>query len=524
MPDPGPAANLAPDADPRAERGRSATVPATRGYIDVNAAFGPDHGTAATGGRPLAALVDERRDHGIRLSLASSLIATAHQATGNRLAAEAAADPGHGLAPVAVIGARRTGDAGRIVAAAEAAGAVGYRLQGWDGSTPPSTALGEVLDAVARTRRPLLVAIGRDGGASRIGEATASLGIPVILLGAHYNHIVDDLAAAVRFAHLHLETSALAHFRAVETAVNAIGAERILFGSDSPARAAASPIGAILAAAVPADAKRAILAGNAVRLFGLPSGPVDLRPDPGPARAFDVHAHFGPFDLDVPDVDDAALPGAIAIGSTSRVVASSAIAIFGDPVRGNAQAVAAAGHPDGALAYVVVDPADLETSRAQLRRHLSRSGVVGVKVHAEWSATPTASRSMADLFDLLAGFGRPVKIHNAGDGWDEALGAIARRHRTLPIIVAHGGLGTPSIEGARLAASHDNVHIEWSSSFAHLPTVRATLAVAGPDRLLWGSDGPLLEPAFVLGTYRDAGLPSEALDRVFWTNGEDLFR
>lgn len=425
--------------------------------------------------------------------------------------------------PIAVIGARRTGDAERIVSAAAARGAVGYRIVGWDGSTSASAAIEDVFQAVARTGRPLLVPIGRDGAASRIGEATADLGIPVILLGAHYTHIVDDLAAAVRAPHLHLETSSMAHFRAVETAVRTIGAERVLFGTDSPARPAAAAIGAILAAAISADEKQAILAGNACRLFDLPIGPVDLVADPGPERAFDVHAHFGPFDHDVPDVADRDLVEALAIGREMKVVASSALAIFGDPVRGNAQAVAASARTGGPFAYVVVDPTDLPSSREQLHRHLGAPGVLGVKVHAEWSETPTASRAMADLFDLLAGFGRPVKIHNAGDGWDDALGAIAKRHPRLPIIVAHGGLGTPSVEGARLAATHDNVYLEWSSSFAHLPTVRAALAIAGPDRLMWGSDGPLLEPAFILGTYRDAGLPPDALDRVFWGNAMDLF-
>jgi predicted TIM-barrel fold metal-dependent hydrolase len=130
---------------------------------------------------------------------------------------------------------------------------------------------------------------------------------------------------------------------------------------------------------------------------------------------------------------------------------------------------------------------------------------------------------MADLFDVLARFGRPVKIHNAGDGWDEALRTIARRHPRLPIVIAHGGLGAPSLEGARLAASTDNVHLEFSSSFARLSTVREAAAIAGPERLLWGSDAPLLEPAFVLGTYLDAALPADALDRVFWSNAEDLF-
>lgn len=499
----------------------------TRGFIDVHTVFGPDHGTAGTAGHPLSSLIAERRTHGIRLSLASSLLAVwADQATGNRLAAETAADGANGLAAIAVVGARRTTDADRVVAEAARAGAVGYRLDGWDGSTPLPESVRVVLAAVARAGRPLLVRIGRNGASSAIGAATADVGIPVVLLGAHYTTIADDLAAAIRYPHLHLETSAMAHFRAISTAVGAVGAERVLLGTGSPGRAAASPISAVLAASIPDDAKRGILAGNAVRLFGLPDGPVDLTPAAPPTRVFDVHTHFGPFDFDVPDVADAELLGELGHPPTTHAVASSAIAIFGDPVRGNAQAAAAVanGGDSRQLAYVTADPTDIESSREQLRRYLGAPGFAGVKVHGEWSGTPTASTAMTALFDLLGTFGRPVKIHNAGDGWAQALGAIARRHPRLPIIIAHGGLGAPSIEGARLAASADNVYVEWSSSFAHLPTMRSAVAIAPTERVLWGSDAPLLDPSFVLGTYQDAGLPPDALARIFQENAMDLFR
>ena len=422
--------------------------------------------------------------------------------------------------PISSAGSRR----------AEAGGVVGYRLHGWaSGGVGPAgiatPSVREILAAVARTGKPLLIEIHGPGDADAIGAATADLGIPVVLLGAHYTHIVDDLAAAARFPHLHLDTSSLAHFRAIESAVRTIGAERVVLGTGSPRRPAASPIEAVLAAAIDDDAKRSILAGNAGRLFGLAGGPVDLALARAPARAFDVHAHVGPLDFDVPDVAPASLLSALRVPPTGAVVASSGVAIFGDPVRGNADAarVAAEGHAAGLYGYVVADPTDLEFTETQLRRYLDAPGMLGVKVHAEWSGIPTASRTMAELFDLLARFGRPVKIHNAGDGWADALGAIATRHPSLPIVIAHGGPGTPSVEGARVSATHDRVYLELSSSFADRRAVRDTVAATPPERLLWGSDGPLLEPAFVLGTYLESGLSDAALERVFWDNAVELF-
>jgi predicted TIM-barrel fold metal-dependent hydrolase len=502
---------------------------ADRGFIDVNACFGPDHGIGEAGGAPLSLLVEERRRHGVRLALAYSLLAaTADPWTGLRLTAEAAEDPANGMAAIGVIAPRASGAAAARVAEAEAAGVVGYRLEGWVGSAPLSEAVREVLAAVARTGRPLLVPLTSHGPlhgfgeASAIGAATAGLGIPVVLVGAHYNHIVDDLAAAVRFPHLHLDTSGLAHWRAVETAARTIGAERLLLGTGSPKRPGASAIDAVLLASIPDDAKRSILAGNASRLFGLPDGPVDLTPTALPERAWDVHTHHGPFDFDVPQVADTDLVGALLTGERGRAVASSAVAIFADPARGNEQAVAAAA-AGGPLGYVVADPRDIAFSEDQLRRHLGQTGMVGVKVHGQISAVATATRTMRDLFAMLARFGRPVKIHNEGAEWAPALLEIARAHRRLPIVIAHAGLGAPSAHAGRLAARTDNVYLELSSSFAQLGDVRAAVAAAPVERILWGSDAPLLDPSFVFGTYEDALLPPEAWDRVFWSNAAELY-
>ena len=500
-----------------------------RGFIDVHTVFGPDHGTVQVSGAPLSDLVAETQRHGVRMALASSLLAAqADLATGNRQAVEAAADPANHLAAIAVVTAKQPGSAVGVVKAAEAAGVAGYRLDGGVWPFPTPEAVLEVLRAVAGTGKPLLVPLTSVGGAMGFGDATAigaateRIGIPVILLGAHYIHVADDLRAAVRYPHLHLETSALAHWRGVETAVATIGAERLLLGTGSPRRPGASAIDVVLLARIPDAAKRAILGGNAARLFALPLPSVDLTPPALPARSWDAHTHHGPFLFDVPQVADADLVGELLTGATSQAVASSAVGIFAAPADGNAQAVAAAAN-GGPLGYVVADPHDLAATEDQLRRHLGRPGMVGVKVHGEWSQLPTSSPRMAALFDLLARFGRPVKIHNTGEDWAEALEAIARRHPKLPIVIAHAGLGTPSVRAGELARGTDNIHLELCSSFASVREVRAAVRAAPVERLLWGSDAPLLDPGFIYGTYEDALLPPDALDRVFWSNAEALY-
>jgi len=447
---------------------------------------------------------------------------------GTRRALAAAAASGGALLPVAVVAPIRSGDPAEVVAAAATAGAVAFWLgtATWYASpATPSAATDRLLRAVARTGRPLLVPLERWGDATAIGERTAGLGIPVVLVGAHYTHITDDLAAAERWPHLHLESSRLAHFAAIETAVRRIGAERLLLGTGAPDRPPAAPVNAILAAEIPDDAKRAILGGNAARLLGLgPSRPgVLLRPALDAAGAIDVHGHLAPMPWDVPDLDPAAFAAAQAARGVSITVASSIEAIAAHAPTGNAAAVSAVAREPRLRAYLVADARDLAATRADLLRWGDAPGIVGVKVHCEWSGVATAAPEMAALFALLADHGRPVKIHVGGEGWEAGLRTLADRHPRLSIVAAHAGPGTPTLGMARVAAATHNVVLELASSFASLPEVRAVVEVAGPERILFGSDAPLLDPAFVLGTYAATGLLPATHPGVFRETAARLF-
>lgn len=496
-------------------------LPDLAGAIDVCAVIpsGPDGPTR---------LIEELARAGISMALARHRDALlADPDAGNRRAAEAATTCGGAILPMAVLAPIRSGDADGMIRRAVAGGAVAAWLgtATWYASpATPSAATDELMAAVARAGVPLFVPIERWGDATAIGERTAGLGIPVVLVGAHYVHITDDLAAAERWPHLLLDTSRLAHFAAIETAVARIGHERLLLGSGVPERAPTSPVNAVLAAAIPDDAKRAILGGNAARLLGLSAlPPVRLRPPLLAGGAIDVHGHLAPTPWDVPDLGPAALADAQAARGIAVTVASSIEAIASHAPTGNAAAVRDVAGDGRLRAYLVADPRDLPGTRRDLVRHGDAANVAGIKVHAQWSGTATAAPEMAELFDLLAAHGRPVKIHNGGDGWEAALRALADRHPRLPIIVAHAGPGTPSMAAARVAAATSNVHLELASSFASLPEVRAVIEATPPDRLLFGTDAPLLEPAFVLGTYADAGVTPETHPDVFHGTAARLF-
>jgi uncharacterized protein len=501
---------------PRAAAGISVDY----GFVDVNAQIGPAHGNAA--GATPEALSSERHSHGIRYSLVrhrSALLGETRH--GNRELLEACQrDPG--LIPIAVLLPERTDTLDQAVT-------LGPRVAGFwlEGRATPglgSVAADQLMRAAARTGKPIFVQINAFGEASAIGAATADLGVPIILAGTHYNNSVDTLAAARRWPHLLLDTSRMAHLGAIEIAVREIGAERILLGTEAPLRAIQSSVNAILMARIPDDAKRAILGGNARRIFGLATGDIELPAVRLPDHAVDVHTHAGPLPWDANDIqDDELVPELARQNNTTYAVASSILALKADTEAGNRRVVEGCASMPNRVGYLVADPNDIEATRDQIRRWGDAPGIVGAKVHCQMSGRLTGSRQIWDVFKVLADFGRPVKIHNDGDDWDQHLLRIAKEHPRLPIIIAHGGLGFPDLPGARVAAAADNVYLEMCSSFAQIQTVREVVKVVPRHKFLFGTDAPLLDAAFVLGTYQDAEIPADQQAAVYYDNAARLF-
>lgn len=492
------------------------------GFIDINSQIGPAHGNAA--GATPETLAAERLAHGIRHSLVRHRNATYGESRlGNRAVLEACErDPG--LHPVAVLAPERSDALDQASRLGRGSPVVAFWLEGAALPGQGGLATDRLVRAAARTGKPLIVAVRGYGDASAVGAATADLGVPVILSGWHYVNSVDVLAAARHWEHLHVETARAAHLGAIEIAVREIGAERLLLGTEAPIRAMQSTLNAILSARIPDDAKRAILGGNASRLFGIATGPIELPEVRRVQRAVDVHTHSGPLPWDVTDLAFTDLvPELGRLTGTTHAVASSILAIEADTEAGNREVVEGCARLSGQVGYLVADPNDLDATREQIRRWGDAPGIVGVKVHCEGSGRHTGTSQIRDVFRILAEYGRPVKIHNDGPDWERHLVRIAREHPRLPIVIAHGGLGFPDRPGAWATVQADNIYLEMSSSFAAIDRVREVVRTVPRQKFLFGTDAPLLDPAYVLGTYQDARIPEEQQDDVYFANAARLY-
>ncbi|NLI00830.1 MAG: amidohydrolase family protein [Chthonomonadales bacterium] len=132
----------------------------------------------------------------------------------------------------------------------------------------------ELLNAYRRYTKPIMVcALDADGVHAALDIARAYPMLRVVMLGMGGRDWRDAVRAAHTATNIILETSGALECPKLVSAVETIGAHRIVFGSWSPHTAAPAAIGMIEDAPISDDAKRRIFWDNAIRLFDLESPP-----------------------------------------------------------------------------------------------------------------------------------------------------------------------------------------------------------------------------------------------------------
>jgi predicted TIM-barrel fold metal-dependent hydrolase len=438
------------------------------------------------------------------------------------------------LRPVGVINPRDTFAWRQDLARCLAAGARLFRVYPDEAHWTVGSALFRpVVERLRGTGAVLLVDATTPGLPSQIAAATAEAGVPVIFTEARYYPLCELLPLAERYPHVYIETSRLTSPDGIELCVETVGAARLVFGSGTPRYPAGVAWQVLQDAAISDEDREAIAWRNAAKLLGVSpeagrrdgGEPAPMRPLRG-RPIIDVHLHDrfpgAPLLPVTPERYEAVLDRVGIVGG----VASSVTGIFYDLEKGNEEMARLLDRIPRLRGYVVVDPRYHDDSVRELTRLERDPRFVGVKVHCSYSQTLTEAPSLRRLFGVIAGYGKPVLIHPLGATWPEALVEIAAAHPHLPIIAAHSGYGDaphPTHDAALRVAPAPNIWLEFCSTYLATGAIRRGIEAVGVDRVLFGSDYPLISLPYMVAAYADAGLSDDEAARVLWRNARRLF-
>lgn len=162
-------------------------------------------------------------------------------------------------------------------------------------------------------------------------------------------------------------------------------------------------------------------------------------------------------------------------------------------------------------------------------KYLRDNGIVGVKVHPLFQALSYADPRVHDILAALADEGMPVITHvGAGEdaeanerGAPARVREVADRLPALNMIACHYG-GYHRLDEAEqyLVGSRVTLETSWPPTLAELDPERLVAIIRrhGADRVVFGSDWPMADPAAEIAAIRGLGLTREEQDGVLGGN------
>lgn len=202
-----------------------------------------------------------------------------------------------------------------------------------------------------------------------------------------------------------------------------------------------------------------------------------------------------------------------------RLFVTELNALFYNMSEGNdALAREIARHPDRLIGYVSVPTLRLgKRGVEEVRRCYEKYGFRGMKIYSHPEAS-IAEPGTADLLAAAAEYGMPMLAHTTPDECDYLMTQVPQAR----LLMAHMG-GHPYAFGdwhraVKVAAKHPNLLIDTASSQIDNGMLEHAVAELGPEKILFGTDMPLLDPHTQLAKVKGADISEEAKQAILGGN------
>lgn len=244
------------------------------------------------------------------------------------------------------------------------------------------------------------------------------------------------------------------------------------------------------------------------------------------ATVIDFHGHVGRWDrygmIDEPDRIAHAM-------NRAGVDRACVFNIFHpDGTTGNdSTARFVARHPDRFIGFAYVTPLMPEGMLAELKRAIDRLVFAAIKLYPPFTPWPMNEPQWDPIYAFANERGLAVILHTGGEpqSLPRLIEEVAPRYPRANFVLGHSG-NTPAERRQAIAAAraHLNVYLETCSTFRTPGVIEQLVNEAGADRVLFGSDMPLMDPRSQLGKIITAQIPDSAKRQILGGNARRLLR
>ncbi len=408
--------------------------------------------------------------------------------------------------------------------------------------------LGDLLAELEAARIPLLLDFGRIRWSEEVTDWTnldhlcgRYPDLPFVLLA-------EGMAAPRRLyplwsrrRNLYLETSYYQVHQGLSDAVRRGGSGQVLFGTGAPLRASGPALTQLRYDFLNAEEREQVGGGNLRRLLAAAHGGSALPAPPAvpsetrvtelpPHPILDLHVHLGTWFSTY--VHNGEADGLVQSMDRLHIQAMALIAFdsIGPDARGGNERVAAAmrAHPGRFLGYCTVDP---NVQPGEMEQELERcfSGVDptgaprprfhAIKFHCDTHGYPADGDCYRPALEYADAHNLCVLIHG------RITEPMLRRYPSAQFLSAHVGGWDGRGSNYAVDYSHHfaNIHLDLAASTVFYGAFEKLVEAAGADRIVHGSDAPLMDPAYQLGRVLEADLSPEDREKILYSNGARLF-
>ena len=198
----------------------------------------------------------------------------------------------------------------------------------------------------------------------------------------------------------------------------------------------------------------------------------------------------------------------------------------GDARRGNdVVASFVARHPDRFIGVAFVTPHYPDEAIRELERAFDELGMKFLKLYPPYFGKPIDDPGFYPIFEWANERGIAVMSHTSYYSEQETLARprlfipLAQRFTNVRWVLAHSGNAPQGQEQAVEAArACPNIYLETATSWGYQGTIEYLVEGAGADRVLYGSDMPLLDARIQVGRIATASISTEAKRQVLGLN------
>ena len=243
-------------------------------------------------------------------------------------------------------------------------------------------------------------------------------------------------------------------------------------------------------------------------------------------RVIDVHAHWGRFHM---PMREATLPGLLRVmdvNDIERIVLSSSEAISYDMISGNRSVASLITQSPRIYGYIFLNPNRLTDSFQELERYAADPRFVGVKMYSgAYIGQPLNCAGHRKFLERIAArFSRLVILFHCGENDPNNFANIRELGQEFPalnFIMGHMGSALWS-QAIAVARDQKNLYAEICAPVPARTRTEDAVRALGADRVLFGSDYPIINPAYMLGTVLGADISDADRRNILHDNAARL--